>query len=612
MITVGELIEKERAKTNITREQLSYGMCSQQALYRSGTEDSIMGILMFEMLLERLGQSTDGLEYIMSQDEYDKAVMRDDIEDEILRNNAAGAEKLLAEYKASFEELTGVNEMYYYRTMAAIKLYCGNKKEDYNEGLKYILKAVKMTLNDIKPDNYGKYLCSTYEAENILMYIKALCMIGDVEKGVKLLVDCYGFFEKKLSDDALKVRVLPKCAYMMAEYGEKLIGDDKLADYLEEGIDLLRSYSIIYMLKPLMGKLIECYKRVGKEDKVDYWMPYYNLLCELYKEYDNGRRQDALFYRWLTASYYLESEVIRDERVAQGMTQMELADGIYKNIASVSNIEKGKSSPNKNKYRAIAEKLLIDKGRISGFVVADSLDKIRRIAEIKELTSRGETEKVLELTADEAAQSDKERCLLKAYRSIAQYEGQIDDKEKLESMKENVEGIYNLDNEEYIRRPFQAEMDIIGAYLAVFMRVNEKEAGVISDKLLRIYEKTHVNFKYCYRAYSTAFLCTIRKKDVYDNNNSFLTEQSFIQYCINTGKGSALVGLNWRTALTIPYRDERKKDYLYKGYMFAQLYKYRYAKGFKDYYDRLYAPLGTITGSESGSGMGGSSLPSTK
>ena len=525
--------------------------------------------------------------------------MRDEIEDRILCNDARGAEKLLAEYKALFEELSGVDEMYYYRTMAAIKLYCGNKTEDYNEGLRYILKAIKMTLNDVIFDNYGKYLYSTYEAENLLMYIKALCMIGDVEKGVKLLVDCYGFFEKKWSDEALKVRVLPKCAYMMVEYGEKLIGDDKLADYLEEGIDLLRSYSIIYMLKPLMGKLIECYKRVGKEDKVDYWMPYYNLLCELYKEYDNGRRQDALFYRWLTASYYLESEVIRDERVAQGMTQMELADGIYKNIASVSNIEKGKSSPNKNKYRAITEKLLIDKERISGFVVADSLDKIRRIAEIKELTSRGETEKVLELTADEAAQSDKERCLLKAYRSIAQYEGQIDDEEKLESMKENVEGIYNIDNEEYIRRPFQAEIDIIGAYLAVLMRVNENEAGVISDKLLRVYEKTDVNLKYCYRAYSTAFLCNIRKKNASDNNNTFLTEQSFIKYCISTGKGSALVGLNWRTALIISYGDTRKREYLYKAYMYAQLYKYRYAKGLKEHYDRLYAPLGNRIGSGS-------------
>ncbi|MBQ9341676.1 MAG: hypothetical protein IJT81_04885, partial [Lachnospiraceae bacterium] len=201
MITVGDLIEKERAKTNITREQLSYGMCSQQALYRSSTEDSIMGILMFEMLLERLGQSTDSLEYIMSQDEYDKAVMRDDIEDRILCNDAIGANKLLEEYKTSFEEMAGVDEMYYYRTLAGIKLYCGNETYEYNEGLKYILKAIKTTLNDIKLDNYGKYLYSTYEAENILMYIKALCMVGEAERGVKLLIDYYAFFERRWNDE---------------------------------------------------------------------------------------------------------------------------------------------------------------------------------------------------------------------------------------------------------------------------------------------------------------------------------------------------------------------------------------------------------------------------
>ena len=177
------------------------------------------------------------------------------------------------------------------------------------------------------------------------------------------------------------------------------------------------------MLKPLVEKLIESYKRAGDRDKVDYWMSYFNLLYELYNEYDNGRRQDALFYRWTTASYFLESEVIRDERMAQGMTQMELADGIYKNIASVSNIEKGKSSPNKNKYKAIVEKLSINKERISGFVIADSLKRIRQIAEIKEMTARGETAKVLELAEERPDQSEKEKRLFKAYRGIVQYEG---------------------------------------------------------------------------------------------------------------------------------------------------------------------------------------------
>lgn len=590
MITVGDLIEKERAKTNITREQLSYGMCSQQALYRSSTEDSIMGILMFEMLLERLGQSTDSLEYIMSQDEYDKAVMRDDIEDRILCNDAIGANKLLEEYKTSFEEMAGVDEMYYYRTLAGIKLYCGNETYEYNEGLKYILKAIKTTLNDIKLDNYGKYLYSTYEAENILMYIKALCMVGEAERGVKLLIDYYAFFERRWNDETLKVRVLPKCAYLMAEYGKNLIEDERIADYLEKGIDLLRSYSIIYMLKPLMERLIECYKKIGNREKIDYWMPYYNLIDELYSEYDNGRRQDALFYRWKTASYYLESEVIRDERMAQGMTQMELADGIYKNIASVSNIEKGKSSPNKNKYRAIVEKLSIDKGRISGFVVADSLDKIRRIAEIRELVSRGETKRAQQLIEEEIVQSDSEKRLLKAYTTVVQYNDQVNSKNRLDEMRKNLDGIYDLNREKYVRRPFQAELDIISAYLTALKRVDANAVKGIADKFLKIYSETKVDLRYCYRGYSTVFLYSIIKDTISDQHILMQTEHDYISYCVDVGKGSALVGLNWLLGCELPYKKREKKVFLYRGYMYAQLYKYSYADGLREYYYTLYPP----------------------
>ncbi|MCR5345029.1 MAG: helix-turn-helix domain-containing protein, partial [Lachnospiraceae bacterium] len=547
MITVGDLIEKERARVGVSREKLASGICTQQALYRVGVEDSVTDVLTFEILFERMGQSVDSLEYILSREEYDKILMRDEIEDRIMCGNAVDAKSMLDKYKLLYGELEGTEEMYYYRTLAAIELYCGDNILEYKEGLQYILKAIKLTLNGVNRYNYTEYLYSTYEVENILMYIKALCMTGKVKKGVDLLIECFVYLVGKWSDETLKVRVLPKCVYLMVEYGESIIENETLVTYLEKGIDLLRANSIIYMLKPLVEKLIESYKRVGDRDKVDYWMSYFNLLYELYNEYDNGRRQDALFYRWTTASYYLESEVIRDERVAQGMTQMELADGIYKNIASVSNIEKGKSSPNKNKYKAIVEKLSINKERISGFVIADSLKRIRQIAEIKEMTARGETAKVLELTEERPDQSEKEKRLFKAYRGIVQYEGVTDKNIKLEAMKENVKGIYDLEREEYIRRPFQAEMDIITAYLANLRQIDGANTDIIADKLLKLYKDTKVDLRYCYRQYTSVYLLGIGKDKKSKINNPNKAEHDFIQYCVDTGKGSALVGLNWWT-----------------------------------------------------------------
>nr|MCR5345944.1 hypothetical protein [Lachnospiraceae bacterium] len=75
MISVGELFEKERCKADVSRERLVSGICNQQTLYRALIDGSDMSVLMFEMLLERLKQSTDVLEYVLSQSEYERILM---------------------------------------------------------------------------------------------------------------------------------------------------------------------------------------------------------------------------------------------------------------------------------------------------------------------------------------------------------------------------------------------------------------------------------------------------------------------------------------------------------------------------------------------------------
>ena len=125
MITVGDLIEKERARVGVSRDKLASGICTQQALYRVGVEDSVTDVLTFEILFERMGQSVDSLEYILSREEYDKILMRDEIEDRIMCGNAVDAKSMLDKYKLLYGELEGAEEMYYYRTLAAIELYCG-------------------------------------------------------------------------------------------------------------------------------------------------------------------------------------------------------------------------------------------------------------------------------------------------------------------------------------------------------------------------------------------------------------------------------------------------------------------------------------------------------
>ncbi|MBR5789144.1 MAG: hypothetical protein IKX99_03445, partial [Lachnospiraceae bacterium] len=269
MISVGELFEKERCRADISRERLVNGICTQQLLYRALVDGTDMSVLMFEMLLERLNRSTDDLEYILSKNEYDHIIMRDMIEEAILTDRIDEAKRLLEKYWVESENDSKVDKRYYYRIMAATFIYSDRNKNDYERALEYITKAICMTLPGINADNYGSYLFSTYEIENILMYIKILLVLGNLEKGSSLLVKMYSYIENKWSDTSLLVRIIPKCVYLMIEYASDIIPDEELAGYCEKALTYLRKEAILFLLMPIMKKTISLYEKLNYKDKAE-------------------------------------------------------------------------------------------------------------------------------------------------------------------------------------------------------------------------------------------------------------------------------------------------------------------------------------------------------
>ena len=376
MISVGELIDRERYKADITREKLVNGICNQQTLYRALVEDTDLSVLMFEILLERLNKSTDILEYILSQSEYERILLRDLIEEAIIEDKTEEAREMLKQYLEDSSDDNETDKMYYYRMLAASYIYGGKSREDIEEGLALIKKAIRTTLAGINKDNYDSYLFSTYEIENILMYIEALCLLANKQEAISTAIRCYEYIEKKWDNLAMRVRVIPKCVYLMLKYGEGVIDNEKLVQYCEKALAYLREEAILYFLKPIMGKAIEIYKRLDNAERIDYWEKYYKFLDEFYTEYSSNIGEIPMYFRWKRTSYYLDYEVFKGERLSRGMKQEELADGIYGNPASISNVEKGKQTPNKTKYKKLCEKLSIDKPRYSGFIIADDFEKI--------------------------------------------------------------------------------------------------------------------------------------------------------------------------------------------------------------------------------------------
>ena len=592
MISVGELFEKERCKADVSRERLASGICNQQLLYRALVDGTDMSVLTFEMLLERLKQSTDVLEYILSQNEYERILMRDSIEEAVMNLNMETARELLKKYIDTSEKDNEVDRMYYNRMMAASYLYGEVSKENYELGKSYIEKAIKITLPMINLNNYDSYLFSTYEVENILMYIESLCLLGDIEKGVGLLVRSYDYIEKLWDNSSMLVRVIPKCVYLMLKYGNGIITDEELIKYCEKALGYLREETILFFLIPIMGKVITIYNRVKNIERAEYWKKYYVLMQELYLGFSLGKKEVPVFYRWKRTTYYLDYEVIRGERLNKGMKQSELADGIYGNPASISNVEKGKQTPNKTKYRQLCEKLLLDKPRYSGFVITDDFEKLERIARIRKALSAGSIDKVIELIETEELQNDVDRRILEAYRTIALHDlGKIDDVRAFAIMSESIEELYPLKNEKYLRRLFRGEIDIISAYLAILRRIDNSQAVLIIEKLIDVNKETKVVKRYCYRncvSVYMAYLKSALKSGIKTGADDEFEEN--VKLCLEQGVGGALVGLFWSRGIQVKNTSgiDDAKMYFRYGYLLAELFLNKWAIKKKEYYEKVF------------------------
>ncbi len=75
-ISTGKLIQSTREAQRLTSAELIDGICSRRTLMRLETGQTDCDMLLFAVLLQRLGKSPDKLEYIFSWEEYRKECIR--------------------------------------------------------------------------------------------------------------------------------------------------------------------------------------------------------------------------------------------------------------------------------------------------------------------------------------------------------------------------------------------------------------------------------------------------------------------------------------------------------------------------------------------------------
>lgn len=163
--TIGNLIKEIRTSKNITRKQLSYGICSEHTLHQLESDSYAADGLMLDILLQRLGQSPDKFEMVLNSSLFNMIRLRDLIERAVCRGKRRLADMLLQNDPSR----TRVDEMYRHR-MKAFLIY----RMDGNCALaaEHLRKSASLTLPDYSYECFyeqmERYLISAVEPENLL------------------------------------------------------------------------------------------------------------------------------------------------------------------------------------------------------------------------------------------------------------------------------------------------------------------------------------------------------------------------------------------------------------------------------------------------------------
>lgn len=583
--TVGEIIWELREEQNIARGKLCRGLCTSQMLSLIEQDKCETDQYTLDILLQRLGKSPNKLELILPTEEYRCMRIRDLIEEMCWKKKKEKALYLLDGYIRRFPKETPVQRMYELR----VRAYVSRRLDgDAAAAEGFLRRAIDATLPGVTAKNLMKYMVSGIELENLLAL--GLCMIDRdrLQEAEELLESCSRYIGAKITDEEERALIYGKCAWLLSRIDVKK--GQPAAGYVRCGDAMhgLRKFGTLYFMVPLLEQLIYCSGQMGAEKEKEQWKAYHELLRGLYEKY--GQKwycHDSLFHNPHNTAFHLDSEFIRQERLAQKLTQEQLIEGVYQSPESLSRVENGKASPTRRKLEGLLQNLGIDRGRLCGTIAVEDFKTLELKKEIDILIGQGRYEEAekqleaLEKTLDSTWRVNA--AVLENYRvTVSYYLGRITPEEALERERELLKQSYWVERETYGRVPLQNELMVLNQ-MAILQRKLEREeeanyifrqiiATVHRSRMKPVYRSNIVSLPYVNLAVNTEdYVCCIRG----------------LAYELACGKGIQLpYYLHIMALLAKEDNQEKQKELILQAYHLCELFfRQSYAKLLKDYYE---------------------------
>ncbi len=540
--TLGKWLERLRMEQAVSQSVLAQGLCDKKFLQKVECGQADCGLEIVTLWLQRLGKSADKLEYVLSQEEYQKERLRDLFMVCVFRKKRRLAERVRELYCQASIAADRVFQMYEYRERAMLAYWLEQDAHSAQQYLEHVLDLVSPVWRE--PDWSGWRL-AIVELENIL----ALARMYE-EQGIdatRLLENCERYISQYVTDQGEHAKIYSKYAWLKARQLLAVSQPEAALELCMQALKELGECGIGYFAEALLKCSLDCYKmlhRVTSENIGEnarqsaagvIWLSEYE--CEKCLKAKQNLQQkygkewypeNSMFWNCFQRTYHLDYDIFRAEHQASGMTQEEIIVDIYQNPKEIWKIEKKHQSPHPRQFALLMERFGLYKRRRTGLIVSDSYAVHELYAKLREQSSRQHFETVEFLLQEFEQHVDAN--IPENRRVIAVYRNLIAMQEKLrqpdEILAEDIamlQETYHITledikrqttllspkrrksewkKERVYRAPFRNEMTLLNQIVILLEQMGRKEEAIeILEGAVHILEQGEVSLQYQYHAY---------------------------------------------------------------------------------------------------------------
>ena len=347
---IGKLIEYERVKAEINLQELCRGLCSHTFLMRIEAGDRACEKILADALLQRAGVSADKMVYMVSPEEQEWLLLREELFAAVEEGDRDTAERLLEEYKRLTEKKSDLHRQIILFAEAMLIYQTGKDKE---HTLKKLEEAWEVTSGDVLLTEAGNVYMTLTELVIAMMDARTREDMGRIEEAMDGYERLLTYLEAHV-DEEDRVKLYPQIAYRLAKLYLDKRKKKRAVELAEKSIDLLRIRGRLFYLRQFL-ELIALYgKHTVREKKILEEIG--EALRWVYEKY--GITEEHWDWRlpFELTQVEIYRKLIRDRREALALSQEKLAEDIC-DWGTVSRIERGVRIPKRRVSRQLLERV---------------------------------------------------------------------------------------------------------------------------------------------------------------------------------------------------------------------------------------------------------------